>query len=161
MPRILPIVLCALLALPAGAAAQSTAPPGNAGIDEYLETVPSGSGNKSVVPKRGSRDGLSPSTVKALEAQGADGKLAAELAASTAPATSAKPSASGSGSGGNGSAPGVKLRDEPAQSPITAVVDAVTGASGDGGMGLLLPILLIGTSAAVLAAALARRRAAE
>lgn len=161
MRPLLTVLACAFLLLPATAVAQETnAPPGNAGIDEYRETVPAGSGNRPVKPDRGGNGGITAETRGALEAQGEDGKLAADLAAGGAPTEEAarNGAAGGSNSGGGVSA----LPDEGADSPVRAVVEAVTGGSGsDSGMGPLLPILLVLALAGMVAAALARRRTTD
>ncbi len=93
--------LCALcLALPASAAAQN-APPGNSGVDQYLETVPDaggdrtprggrgsegdrGGGQGSVEGERSGQAGLSlpPGTAGRLEAAGAEGAALERLVAS-------------------------------------------------------------------------------
>src|SRR5688500_7487621 len=93
----------ALLLLPAGAGAQETnAPPGNAGIGEYLESVPAAGGNDRVSPNRGGNEGISAQTRGDLEAAGVDGKLAADLASGGSPAKGR----SGGGSGGSGGSTG-------------------------------------------------------
>lgn len=96
--------LCALcLALPASAAAQN-APPGNSGVDQYLETVPDAGGDR--VPRggqggaedrvsatgrveggRSDRTGssLPPGTAGRLEAAGAQGAALERLVASAEP----------------------------------------------------------------------------
>ena len=96
-------LLVLALAMPAAAVAQDV-PPGNSGIDQYQESVPGVGGNK---PTGGSGSGtagtdatagtagtasgsgvtrISPSTVRKLDKQGADGKATAAAAAATAPA---------------------------------------------------------------------------
>jgi hypothetical protein len=166
MPRLLTILIALLLIAPATAGAQKTnAPPGNAGIDEYLETVPAGTGNKRVQPKRGGRGSLPAKTVRDLEAQGPDGILAAELAAATTP-ENAKQGGGGASDGSAGpGVPGGASGPAPARadggSPVSAVVEAVVGGGGSGGMGPLLPAILLATLAVIVAAGLARRRASS
>lgn len=95
--------LLALLALPAGAAAEYYVPPSNSAANQYTETVPSAGGNK------GGKDKGRPVTVaealgaknaKRLENEGPEGKAAAELAAETAPTTESTVT------GGSGGLPG-------------------------------------------------------
>ena len=160
MRLLISVLASALLLLPAAAGAQETnAPPGNAGIDEYLESVPAADGNKRVSPNRGGNDGISAETRGDLEAAGIDGKLAADLASGGTPAGGRSP---GKGDAErDGSAPGgvSTLPDERTESPVRAVVEAVTGgAASDSGMGPMLPILLVLALCGMVAAAVARRR---
>jgi phage tail tape-measure protein len=96
-------LLVLALALPAAAVAQDV-PPGNSGIDQYQESIPGvggnrptggsgsgGSGGSGTASTGGSVSGseqsrISPSTVRKLDKQGADGKATAAAAAATAPA---------------------------------------------------------------------------
>lgn len=153
MTRLLAIVL--VLALAAPAAAQqpdAIAPPGNAAIDEYLETVPGADGNRRV--DRSRSGGLGASERRALEQLGPDGRLAAEvLSASVASDPGARRASRSPGtqrsSEGDG---GVAARAESlaaageGKSGVAAMLDGVlAGGAGDGpGMGLLLPVVLLG-----------------
>lgn len=139
--------------LPAAATAQQkTAPPGNAGIDEYVESVPAASG------KRPTRNRATPAGAaldaaqrRELEALGDDGRVLAETIEATGPSkTELVPR---SGERGSRLAP-----TGDGDSPFTGVVEAVSGGSS-GGMGILLPIILASTLALVMAVAVARRRA--
>src|SRR3954471_22253048 len=90
MHRRLPTLVAAfVLAVPSAALAQSgqgLAPPGNSGIEEYTEAVPTGSGNR---PTNGivarPHKPLSGPTARALAAQGRYGKQVAAIVAATAP----------------------------------------------------------------------------
>jgi hypothetical protein len=143
-------VLVAALAVPAGAAApsrQTNAPPGNSAIDEYLETVPSATGNQrpGTPGAAGSGGGgLTPSQRAKLERLGPDGKALANAIDATAPPPATKPSHKIDG--GNG------------RSPISAVFDAATGSDGGGGMGVFLPIVLLASLLGVIALVVLRRR---
>src|SRR4051794_36884103 len=150
--RVLTLVLLAALAAPAAAGAQgSVAPPGNSGVDEYLETIPTAGG---ATKPPGSHNGhnLSAATRRQLAAQGADGQAAAALAESTAP------SRAGHGTGTKiHQLPADEVR-EPSGSGIPAAIAKAVEGSGSGGMGIWLPILLIASALAIGAAAVARRR---
>jgi hypothetical protein len=144
-----------LFALPGSAVAQQTnAPPGNAGIDEYVEIVPEATGGKSLRAPSGRPTGsLSAGERRELEALGEDGKALAEVIEATGPSTSTSSEA-------RRPAPSAAAGAERGQAPVTAVVEAVAG-GGSGGMGLLLPIILGSTLALMAAAAVARRRSAR
>ena len=164
MQRILPLIAGLLLALLAAAPAlaqdKTVAPPGNSGVDEYLEVVPGAGGDKPA-SSGGSGSSQTPSaalgskTATQLEQLGADGKKAAQLAAAGAPtdrATARK------------QAKGDVLGSETEQGKSIAgdgdgrVGTIATALSGEGGgMGLLFPLLLGGTLAAALALFAARR----
>jgi hypothetical protein len=152
----------ALLAPAAAAPAQETnAPPGNSGIDEYLETVPSASGNRPtgrVVGGPPARRALPERAARALRGRGRDGRALERLVRETAPpragpdrARRGRPGASEpAGAGGD--------------SPLRSVVRAVTGDDSGGGMGAALPAILLGALAAaagLVAIRLVRRRSAS
>jgi hypothetical protein len=88
--RLLTAGCIAVLCSPAPALARSGkthAPPGNSGVDEYLEVVPEGGGNRPASGGGGrSAQPLSRKQQNALRAYGRDGKAVARLARSTAPA---------------------------------------------------------------------------
>ena len=161
MRLLITVLASAFLLLPAGAGAQETnAPPGNAGIGEYVESVPAAGGNRTVDPNRGGNDGISAETRGELEAAGTDGKLAADLASGGTPRDGrATGGSSGSGSGSSSGGGVSTLPDESAESPVSAVVEAVTGGSAsDSGLGPMLPILLLLALGGMVAVAVARRR---
>ena len=146
------LIALALL-VPAAAAAQESrvnAPPGNSAIDEYLETVPDVSGNG--IPRRPDDDGgpLTAAQRDRLERLGADGRTLATIVESTSPARKkqrAKPPTAV-----------VAPPDAKGRSPVGAVLGA---AEGDGGMGLLLPAILLLSLVGVIALVLLRRRSAS
>jgi hypothetical protein len=95
-------VLCGALALPSAALAKSTtyAPPGNSGVDQYLETVPGsggghptgGSGASSSTGSGNSATAAIPAgTARRLASQGAAGRAVQRLVNSTAPQKATKP----------------------------------------------------------------------
>ncbi|HWF51455.1 MAG TPA: hypothetical protein VG294_12520 [Solirubrobacteraceae bacterium] len=158
------IGLLVALALPASAVAASSpttiAPPGNSGVSQYREDVPTAKGNRpssAFTPGGGGSTGsgysggsVSPSTLRALDKQGSAGRKAAALAQATAPSTGApagpKTFKTNAGSQGSGA------------SPVTSVVKALTGSSNGSGLGALLPIILIASLLGVSALAVLRRR---
>jgi hypothetical protein len=163
------LVLAGSTAIPAFAQEpQVVAPPGNSGVQEYLEVVPAADGDRPAAPggvqaaptsdeaDRTSptpREVFGPRTAKALSHLGPDGRDAAAVAAAGAPsdARAANPgrrkTTSRSGS----------LTSEADGGGAEAVVGAL---SGGGGMGLAFPLLLLGALAMALAL-LASRRAAR
>jgi hypothetical protein len=157
------LAACALALLaPAAAPAQETnAPPGNSGIDEYLETVPSASGNRPtgrIVGGQPAGRGTPERAARALRGRGRDGQALERLVRETAPPQARREGARGRRTGAA----------EPAgaggDSPLRSVVRAVTGDDGGGGMGAALPAILLGALAAatgVVALRLVRRRSAS
>lgn len=178
------IALILAMGMPASAQARvhTIAPPGNSGVGQYLETLPTAGGGQptntvhpvggvggSGGPRRpggtggtggtnrtggtggtGSSTGsaISPSTARTLAHEGSTGSAAAALAQATAPnpirgtsrrVTSAIATSSGS-------------------SPATSVLKTLTGSSSGGGLGPLLPLVLIGSLLGAAVLALVRRR---
>jgi hypothetical protein len=170
--------LVVALVLPTGAAARSgtVAPPGNSGISQYLETIPTVGGGRptnTVTPRGGGGAGgsggagrsagagpsggaggaggaVSAATRRVLARQGSDGRAAAALAGATAPADAGAGVGSGSESG--------EGRGVGGSSPTAAVLDALTGSGG--GLGPVLPIILVATGFGAAAVALRRHRGA-
>lgn len=165
----------AVLTFPAAAMASWApyVPPGNSGANQYIESVPSASGNTSTGTVRSHRPSsgkalaaqpgpVSPRTEAALLAAGHAGRVTAVLASTTGPrgltgssaphrttkkrsgvAASSSGSSSGGGTGSTGS------------SGAGSVLAAVTGASGASD---LLPFILAVSALALAAIALLRRR---
>jgi hypothetical protein len=136
------------LALPLGAAAQTNAPPGNSAIDEYLETVPSATGNQRPRQPGAGESVLSPAQRARLEKLGPDGKALADAVDATAPPAAAKPSGRQK----------LDIEGAKGRSPISAILDAAVGSDGGGGMGLFLPIILLASLLGVIALVVLRRR---
>src|SRR3954471_18462977 len=89
MRRLLATLAVLALAVPTASIAQSAkpnAPPGNSAIDEYLESVPSATGNtptESVVQTR--RRSLGGPAGRALRRAGSDGRKVEQVVSATAP----------------------------------------------------------------------------
>lgn len=141
------------LALAPGAAADTIiAPPGNPGVKQYRETIPSSSGDRTTgtkpAVKSHSAPVLAPATVRTLDRQGRDGRAAAQaLSSSSSDRASRKDK-------------GTVDPPVPAggSTPVGTVFKAA--ATGDGGgIGLLLPILLGSALLAAVAFLIRRWRA--
>jgi hypothetical protein len=154
----------AALALPASAPAEYLVPPSNSAVNQYTETYPTAGGQKQSgegrQTKRHPAKVLGPDNAQRLDAQGPDGRAAAELAAETAPgAVDAEASGGGGGQapeGGSGSTEGSASGGQKAggsgAAPVAAdngssglgsVVSQATGSSSDGALGLLLPLAIL------------------
>jgi hypothetical protein len=175
------LALAILLATPAWAQARvhPIAPPGNSGVSQYLETVPTAGGSQptnTVHPRAGgvvaggsggpgSTGGnggagavvtIAPSTRRTLAGQGPDGVAAAALAQATAPRGASSHAVAG-GAAAASSAPVASTDD--GSSPTASVFKALTGSTGSGGgVGALLPIVLLGSVLAAAGLGLTRRR---
>lgn len=162
-------LLTLILAAPASAQKQ-IAPPGNGGVDEYLETVPGAGGNRPVDRNgRPNRGGLTPSARRKLAALGKDGRAAAALAAATAPGRDGRSTAPGgaegsrdrgSGAGssrdrgsGTGAAAGAGRPDDKGDSALATALRPLL----EGG---LLPLVLLAVLAGAIALAVLKRRRA-
>jgi hypothetical protein len=138
------LAACLLLALlPARAGARQVAPPGNSGVNQYLEDVPAAGGNRPTpsVSASGSRGG-GPlrRSLSRLAQLGKRGSRAAAVAASGIPQAAKAPPA------------------QPGGGAATALVHAA-GGSGIG-MGVLLPLILVAAAGATAFAFVLRRRRA-
>lgn len=149
-PLRLPILLvAAALSLPATslAAAQPVLPPENSGANQYTEALPGAGGNEPT-SGIGGKGGATPEKVLGhrnaakLEALGPDGSAAAQLAAAAAPN-----GVSAAGTGQRGVDTGESQGTEPASpdgtSGLGQVLGQISGFSGSGGMGFLLPLVII------------------
>lgn len=174
--------LAILLAAPVSAQASvhTIAPPGNSGVGQYLETLPTAGGNQptnTVHPNAGGvgggagggQSGGPPTTGGALGAGGSDGSgvtiapatrraLAAQgptgaAAAALAQATAPRTAHPSPAVGRDGAA-----SPSDGSSPAASVFKALTGSTSGGGLGPLLPIALIGSLLAGGVLALVRRR---
>ena len=147
--KVLAVMTAALVlsVVPSAQADRVTAPPGNSGVDQYFETVPSATGNRPPGASGSANHagpGVSARTQSRLARLGKDGRAAAALAQQTAPgplARSHPPTSSGAGGG----------------SPFDAILHAV-GGDQSGGMGFLLPAILIGSALLGGGFAMLRRR---
>jgi hypothetical protein len=151
------LLSCALLlCLPAAGAAQETnAPPGNSAIDEYLETVPSASGDRPAAgggQNQAEPAPLPPAAARALRGRGADGRAVADLVRESPASRRGR---------GSDAPPKVVA---PGESPLGSIGRAVRGAGDSGGMGAALPAILLTALAALgglVALRLSRRRSAS
>jgi hypothetical protein len=173
---------------PANAQQQQLAPPGTSGIDEYVETIPLGDGNARVRPDQRSSRRLAPEVRRRLERVGEDGQRAAALAGAAAPraVTGGRVAdrdgngngdgdgdgdgdregagdgrgdggVGGGGGGGGASQDGAAI-DLAADSSPGAVAALRRAITGDQGMGILLPLLLVLALLAAAGAAVLRAR---
>ena len=163
----LPLAVAGLLTGAPAASAKpcddrNTVPPGNSEVDQYSETVPGDCGNENTPSPDGSENpgsSFPPGTAAQFESLGADGRAAALLAA-----------AGQRGDRGNGEAGGAGSEDNPLSgSPAIldpadeegGVVDSVIDAlSGDGGLGIILPLTLVIVLALAITAIVRGRRSA-
>jgi hypothetical protein len=149
----------AILAVPAVAHAEYLVPPGNSAATQYTEAVPTAGGPKATDPSSQGKH-QSPSKVlggrnaERLDAQGPEGRAAAEVAAETAPvaivpagsegaAQTKHPSTSQPGTNGTGSGGGSGANGEPDNSGSVAPVRTATLTSqeipeGSSGLGEVL-----------------------
>jgi hypothetical protein len=175
------LALVLALAPAASAHRRTLAPPGNSGVSQYVETVPTSGGGRptntvhpSGSPGSSSGQGtaVSPQTARALTRSGPAGAAAVALAQATAP-----PGVHGRGSGPNGSARARRGHGHHSSSaaapagggggsggggasPLGSVVKALTnsGSGGGGGLGPALPAILIACGLAAVGALLVRLR---
>jgi hypothetical protein len=154
------------LALPAGAVAATCAPPGNSGVNQYVEVVP-GVGCNHPTSGPGSGNGghhtggtLPGSTSHQLAASGGAGKAVQQLVASSgtaSPNTSHKHRHGSSGSSGSSAAVGRQINAS-GRSPLSALLHPILTGAGAGGLGLILPVGLACILAVMVLVALLRRR---
>lgn len=169
------VVIAVLLLLPSSASAhrKAVAPPGNSGVGQYVEIIPTVGGGRptgAIHPGGSGSSVLSPSTQRAFSSQGPAGKSAAALANATAPVTS---DANGHTTTGQTNAPGHRHAggaitsassgppssgSSSSASPANSLAKALTGSSGGGGLGLLLPAILVVCAIGGGIVALLRRR---
>jgi hypothetical protein len=142
--------------------AKGYAPPGNSGVSQYMEDIPTASGGKPsssvVIPPGGGSGGSGrsggsggapsssvPSSVsQKLDSDGSSGKQADALAKTT-----------GELSGSGHVHQVVRAAAAP---PSRQVLSALDGSTGGGGLGVLLPVILIGSLVIASVAGLLRRR---
>jgi hypothetical protein len=144
-------------------AAQPLVPPGNSAVNQYTETFPTAKG-AAKTRKGGKRVNRSPAKVlgtdnaRRLQAEGGVGREVAAVVAATAPTATApsatQPDRAPRDSGSNGAGPS-------GSSGFGEVIAQATGSSDSGGLGIVLPLLIL---AAIAASAIyfwrQRRRAA-
>jgi hypothetical protein len=164
----LALVICiaACVALPASAAAKNhpryLTPPGNSGITQYSEVVPSAGGNTPTSGHPAAPPSQAPPAARhALAGSGKSRQELLGFVASTAPPAAAKHS---SKHGGSGSSPGrhavsaASAANPSGSSGLASFVKSLAGSGGgSGGMGLILPLIL-GATLLGAVGAWARRR---
>lgn len=162
----------AWLALSPGALARGPivlAPPGDSAVSQYVEIVPTDSGGG--IPRAPGQQGgaLTPGQRRAYERLGADGRMLVAVVDATSPeSVSGKPPGeAGAGrtayGSDNGSGAGSGLSSGPfsgAHVPSVGhlILDAAAG-GGNGGLGVLLPALVIASALFVIVVAIWRRQA--
>ena len=150
--RLLALLVC-VASLGFGCAAgwgqETNAPPGNSGVDEYLESLPGATGNRpaqSVQSKPGKRGSLSEDDRTRLSRLGRDGRAAASLAAASGPNGLAASNGQRGGSSRERVAGLDGKRRQRASSegdgPLNALANAALGKTS-GGMGIVLPLILL------------------
>jgi len=166
------VLLASLLGLSLGSPAASArrrtvAPPGYSAVSQYVEDVPtakggrptttihpggSGSGGSGGSSAGGGHGGVGVSrrTERALLKLGANGASAAAFAGATAPGGSQPPAE------GRRRSSGAATTGSPA---LASLVNAATGSSSGGGMGAILPVLLLFVALGATALRLRHRRA--
>lgn len=128
--------------------ADTVAPPGNSGVDEYFESVPSASGNKAVdkAPSRNASLAATAAANRRMRRLGADGQAAAALANVTAPAQAPTPAEQKGKrvSAGAPTAGAVTQARSAAAATSDSVVEAAvrTTSHGSGGNALLLALVI-------------------
>jgi hypothetical protein len=145
---------------PAADAQQSNAPPGNSGIDQYLETIPGTEGSTPVRGRASTRQRtpvLSPSQRKALAAEGQYGEEAIALAEQFGVERKER-RAYRHRSVATGASAHADASERTDRSALDAVAAAVTPSGDAGGLGMALPIMLVTTALLGAGAAIGRRR---
>lgn len=136
------------LASPSLATAQTTAPAGNSAIDEYLETVPTPSGDaRPRKPDQAGGSTLTPQQRAELQAAGPDGETLARVLDATAPAAPA-----------HAAAPTTASSVPSGKSPVAAALSATTGTDDRSALGLLLPAILLASLLGIVLTRARRRR---
>ena len=150
-----------VLAAPAVAQDEVYAPPGNSGVEEYLEVVPGAGGDQ---PAGGGNGGsaaaptpaaaLGADNAQKLEALGPDGEAAAAAAAAGSPTDRKTARQHQKSQPLGGAANGESIAAQSSGDRATSVARALGGDGG--GMGVLFPILLVLTLGLALTLAVAR-----
>lgn len=155
------VLIALLLSAEASAQAAAVAPPGNSSVSQYLETIPTAAGGRptaSAPPLGGpSSARLSPSVQHAFAREGPIGRKTEAVVSATAPpighrhgesagAAGVPPQPPSAGAGGSG------------DPPASTLAKALTGSSATGGLGVLLPVILILIAISGGVLALLRRR---
>jgi hypothetical protein len=142
--RYVVLVLGVAVLIPATAGARNKviAPPGNSGLDQYVETIPDASGNR--IPSHGRPPSLG-NLGRELQSQGSAGQATARVLATTAPPRAIR-----------------RLRawKPRAETPVASPGVRAAEASGTsyGGLSVSVPIVMGASLLGAIAFAVARRR---
>jgi hypothetical protein len=143
------------LAVPGVAPAAQSGVTGDPWIDQYIEQVPTASGGKPSNPSgSGHHSGLTRAQVQELANAGGD-RFAASAAMAVAPVQRGEGSATGTGKG-TGRSGRAKTSRIHAPASTSAIIDAIKGT--DGGLGPVLPAVLIASLVGAIAFAALRSR---
>ena len=158
--RKLTATLLTAFAIALAPASAAWAGSGNASVDQYTEHVPTAGGGGGSGGGGSGQSSIPQSTQQSLDTQGAAGQAAANLAESSAPSAPVKRD-SKAGNSGHGQRSRVDAvgTSSPGSSGGDAIGQAVKGDS-DGGLGVLLPIILVVSVLGAVAIVAARRRGA-
>lgn len=166
--------LLAALAFPASSMAASCAPPGNAGVNQYFETIPGascnhapGSGGGHNGNAGGGGGSLPSGTSSQLAKHGAVGQAVKQLVASSGVSSGSGSGSTAAGSGNrsahskqNGKStviPTANLSGA-GRNPLSGLLHPVLTGSSSGGIGVLLPVLLALALVLALLTTVLRRR---
>jgi hypothetical protein len=152
----LALLSCLWLLAPPGAGAAVCVPPGVSGASQYVETVPGSSCNRTPSgPRRNGGPGgaLPPGAAGRLAGQGPLGQSVARLVASTGTA----PQHAGSGTASPGAQSGAGAPTAGGHGWLWGLVHPVLSGSSSGGLGDILPLLLLLILVVTLARWSARR----
>lgn len=158
------------LAIPSAAVAEDAiAPPGNSAVDQYRETLPAPGGGRLTDSgrKRSAPRVIGKQKTKKLERYGEDGAAVVDLVAETAPgavAVTVAGEAKQAAGEAKGAAEGVRglageIENESTSSALAEIAGQATGADGSGGIGWLLPLIVVLTAVGAVAYGLGRRGA--
>jgi hypothetical protein len=158
-------VIAAALASAPAAMAGTCAPPGNSGVNQYVEVVPGAGCNQPPAgPGSGGHSGgghLSTSTTQQLDASGGAGRSVVALVTSSPSAGPGNPGGSRGHAHGGGNPAAATTAVPPSvagSNPVSAILHPIVTGSGAGGLGVLLPVLLLGVLLGAVLAGLIRRR---
>jgi hypothetical protein len=144
----------ALVLLQAAVALAAGAPPGNAAVQEFVESIPDGTGLR---PSNQIAEGR---PVALQEGHAVNARTRRRLFAASSDGRQIVLLAEGSGPQPTGSRPGA-ARAGPGKEPVSAAVQRVLGGSGPGGMGVALPLVLLACALAAAGYALTQRTASD
>lgn len=140
-------VAALLVAPPASAQQDHVAPPGNSGVSQYFEAVPSAGGNAR--PGKGGKPTLPAATRRQLEARGEDGRRVSEIADAGAPREKSR---------SRGKKRRSDERSADGGSALGSATDALLGDADGTGAGIALPVILAASTLLLALAAVRRRR---